>query len=141
MWFTRPRFASLPSTFQYIVEVRIRINIALRTTQLTVGADGAALALSEITSTPLFRSEVFPDAQTTFGIQDATASFSLLSQGEHPTTGVPCWYLHPCHTEQVVGEIMHEVQTDDTSRDLRWLEAWFMVVGNVIDWRAGSSGA
>ncbi|KAF8231848.1 hypothetical protein L208DRAFT_1398182, partial [Tricholoma matsutake] len=22
----------------------------------------------------------------------------LLSQGDHPTLGTPCWYLHPCQS-------------------------------------------
>ena len=64
------------------------------------------------------------------------STFSLLSQGDHPTLGTPCWYLHPCHTSEVVGEIMAEV--DAGERDaVRWLEAWFMVMSNMVDLFAG----
>lgn len=58
----------------------------------------------------------------------------MLSQGDHPTLGTPCWYLHPCHTAEAVEEIMKEVNCEG-DRLLRWMEAWFTMLGNVIDFR------
>lgn len=59
----------------------------------------------------------------------------MLSQGDHPTLNTPSWYLHPCHTAEVVGEIMKEVD-GNVDRPLRWLEAWLMMLANVVDLRA-----
>ncbi len=63
----------------------------------------------------------------------------MLSQGDHPILGIPCWYLHPCHTAEMVEEIMKEAECDDPEQ--RWLKAWFTVVGNVVDFRTFSGDA
>ena len=70
---------------------------------------------------------------TTFALDTPDSAFAMLSQGDHPTLGTPCWYLHPCHTAEVVEEIMREVEHGASERDVRWLEAWFMALGNLVD--------
>lgn len=70
---------------------------------------------------------------TTFAVGTTDSAFAMLSQGDHPTLGIPCWYLHPCHTAEVVEEIMREVDHMESDRSLRWLEAWFMVLCNLVD--------
>lgn len=100
-------------------------------------AGGSPLALEQIVKSRLFRPQVLPSVDgSTFALTLPDSSFALLSQGDHPTLGTPSWYFHPCHTSEVVGEIMVEVEG---SRDapLRWLEAWFMVMGNIVDFFAG----
>ena len=72
---------------------------------------------------------------TTFALETPDSPFAMLSQGDHPTLNTPCWYLHPCHTAEVVEEITQGMACDETSGPLRWLEAWFMVLGNVVDLR------
>ena len=57
--------------------------------------------------------------------------------GDHPTLGTPSWYFHPCHTADVVGEVLAEIEVDRAD-ELRWLEVWFMVMGNMVDLFAGS---
>ena len=93
--------------------------------------------------TPLFRYRALPQLSpedSTFGVGLRDSAFSLLSQGDHPTLGTPCWYLHPCHTAEVVGEILAESELDGDKGVLRWLEAWFMVMGNMVDFYAGEVG-
>lgn len=67
----------------------------------------------------------------------------FLSQGDHPTLGTPCWFLHPCETEALVNEVLGEKwkeggggeqqRAEGWERD--WFETWLMVVGSVIDLR------
>ena len=83
-----------------------------------------------------FRFEV-PDHSSANGyaLTLPDAPFPLLSQGDHPTLGTPCWYLHPCETRAAVDELFAEaVQAEWTEdeRHVRWLELWLMVVGSVL---------
>ncbi|KAH9947273.1 hypothetical protein B0H21DRAFT_739613, partial [Amylocystis lapponica] len=104
--------------------------------------NGAPLSLAEIMRTPMFRPNALSDREaTSFALTDPGSSFALLSQGDHPILGTPSWYLHPCHTHEMVGEVMIEVQKGDWTTEqrlVRWMEAWFMVLGNVVDCTAGS---
>lgn len=99
--------------------------------------DGSPLALSDLLEASLFRPFAFQGTEaTSFALSLPTSSFPLLSQGDHPTLGTPCWYLHPCETSASVDEIMAEVREDGWSEEqrlVRWLEAWFMVVSNAIN--------
>ncbi|KAI0347074.1 hypothetical protein BDW22DRAFT_493311 [Trametopsis cervina] len=97
-------------------------------------SSGAPLSLEELTACSLLRLNTLPSTQaTTYALQGPDAAFTLLSQGDHPTLGTPCWYLHPCHTGEVIEEILAEVPCEGNARSLRWLEAWFMMLGNVVD--------
>ena len=104
------------------------------TYELDTAADGEIMGLADIMSTSLFRPLALPDPQHDHGIDAPGSAFALLSQGDHPTLGTPCWYLHPCHTAEVIGEILDELVTDGPQRFQRYLEAWFMVLGNMIEW-------
>ncbi|KAM5532432.1 hypothetical protein V8D89_013926 [Ganoderma adspersum] len=102
------------------------------------GASGSPLSLEEIMKSSLFRPQALPSADgNTFAVTLPESSFALLSQGDHPTLGTPSWYFHPCHTADVVGEILAEIEVGGVD-ELRWLEAWFMVMGNMVDFFAGS---
>ena len=71
-----------------------------------------------------------------FALTLPNAPFPLLSQGDHPTLGTPCWYLHPCETGRAVGELLEEVvqeSWDEETRDVRWLELWLLAVSSVVD--------
>lgn len=97
---------------------------------------GAPLSLEIIAASPLFYASALPDSRrTTFALETSDSAFAMLSQGDHPTLNTPCWYLHPCHTAEVVDEIMREVACEEDGHGLRWLEAWFMMLGNVVDLR------
>ncbi|TFK43610.1 hypothetical protein BDQ12DRAFT_187372 [Crucibulum laeve] len=99
-------------------------------------SNGSPLPLSEIVKSSLFKLGV-PDGShaTTFALTMPTSSFPLLSQGDHPILGTPCWYLHPCESANAVQELMREVQQDtwdEITRLVRWLEMWFMVLGGAV---------
>ena len=96
--------------------------------------DGAPLTLEDIVRTPLLRHERLPELErTAHSLTPPDAAFSVLSQGEHPSTGRPAWYLHPCGLPTVMDELTRDANTDVDG--LRWLEMWFMVVGSVVDLR------
>lgn len=100
---------------------------------------GSPLDLADILKTSLFQHFAFEGTEaTTFGLMRAASSFPLLSQGDHPTLGTPCWYLHPCETRKSVEEVMSEVGRIGWTEELRlvrWLEVWFMVVGTAVNFR------
>jgi len=69
---------------------------------------------------------------TTFAVSHPGMNFPLLSQGEHPTIGTPCWYFHPCETANAVQEIF-QASEERNGRALTWIEAWFSVLSTVVD--------
>ncbi|TFK75985.1 hypothetical protein BDN72DRAFT_831426 [Pluteus cervinus] len=107
------------------------------------GANGSPLSLDEIMQCNVFKLGAFEGTErSTFALTIPDSSFPLLSQGDHPVLGTPCWYLHPCQASQAVDELVAEI-TDESgeSKDglkvqnlASWLETWFMVVGTVINW-------
>ncbi|KAF9226478.1 hypothetical protein BS17DRAFT_485726, partial [Gyrodon lividus] len=99
---------------------------------------GTPLVLSEIMQTSLLRQHAFDTSQVTvFSIGQSNANFPLLSLGDHPTLGTPCWYLHPCEIGPAVEEIVKAAEEDTLiqGRRLLWLEAWFLILSSVIDLR------
>lgn len=97
---------------------------------------GAPLTLTEVLQLPLFRRDAFEGAQvTTFSVQQSSASFPLLSFGDHPALDVHCWYLHPCGTSAAVEEILDVADADEEQRYLGWLEAWFTLLSSLLDLR------
>ncbi|KAJ3811929.1 acetyl-CoA acetyltransferase [Lentinula aff. lateritia] len=98
-------------------------------------SNGVPLSINELISSTLFRSGIFQDANvTTFALTRRDTPFPLISQGDHPTTGRPCWFLHPCETTVAVEELLKEVENDIDEEDMRllmWLELWFTVLGGV----------
>jgi hypothetical protein len=99
---------------------------------------GSPLTLDEILGRSLFRRDALsPNLEkSSFALTVPGASFPLISQGDHPILGMPCWYLHPCETPAAVAEIMAELDMDtwpEEERLVRWMEVWFMVLGSTID--------
>lgn len=98
---------------------------------------GAPLAIDALLRSTLFQPFAFEKTETsTFAITRPTSSFPLLSQGDHPTLGTPYWYLHPCESAGAVEEVIKEVEQDGWVEELkliRWLEAWFMILGTTIN--------
>ncbi|KAH9853802.1 hypothetical protein C2E23DRAFT_728021 [Lenzites betulinus] len=102
-------------------------------------SSGSPLILDQIVRSVLFRHDALPSSNgNTFGLLMPDSSLALLSQGDHPTLGTPSWYLHPCHTSEVVGEIIAEGDGEGSEDELlRSMEVWFMVLGNIVDFFAG----
>jgi hypothetical protein len=70
---------------------------------------------------------------------DANSPFPLVSYGEHPVTGNPSWYIHPCETAKALAEIMDDKGKTFATKEaylVSLLQAWFMVIGNVVDLEA-----
>lgn len=100
--------------------------------------DGSLLTLEDIMNTSLLHRHALPEIQVTpYALVQPDASFPLLSQGDHPTLGTPAWFIHPCGTAFVVGELLGEKNAEgmpeDSDKWLRWLETWFMMMGNIVE--------
>jgi ubiquitin-like-conjugating enzyme ATG10 len=96
-------------------------------------AGGSPLQLSDIVQTILLREDVCEGTvATTFAVSHPAMNFPLLSQGEHPTLGTPCWYFHPCETASAVQEILKESK-ENSRKPLSWMEAWFTVLSTAVD--------
>ncbi|KAJ7179916.1 hypothetical protein C8R43DRAFT_971142 [Mycena crocata] len=94
-------------------------------------ASGSPLALDNLVNTTLFRRFAFEGTEgTSFALSLPGSAFPLLSQGDHPTLGTPCWFFHPCQSAAAVDEIMGELWE---RRLERWMETWFMVLAGVVN--------
>jgi ubiquitin-like-conjugating enzyme ATG10 len=111
-----------------------------RSSLFTAGVDGSPLKLDDIVRTCFLRSDAVQGTQqSTFALTRPDAPFPLLTQGDHPARNTPAWYLHPCDTAAAVNEILGELQTNgltELDRDVRWLESWLMLLGNVVELRS-----
>lgn len=78
-----------------------------------------------------------PRAPTHLSNQETGAVFPLLSQGDHPTLQMPCWYLHPCETGGAVGELLAAGKQDAGERrtPCEWLETWMAMLGTMVNLR------
>ncbi|KAK7049595.1 hypothetical protein VNI00_005626 [Paramarasmius palmivorus] len=87
-------------------------------------SEGTPLSANELVKTSLFHRFVLDDTQTTsFAVSHPSALFPLLSQGDHPTLGTPCWYLHPCETAKAMEELLNEDQDEKTREERLATEA------------------
>ena len=111
-------------------------------------AGGSPLSLGRLIQTNLFKLDALVGAsmhethieprESTLPLnQERGAVFPLLSQGEHPTLQIPCWYFHPCETGVAVGELLAiGIQNAAERRTLcHWLEAWMAMLGVVVNLR------
>ncbi|KAJ7638740.1 hypothetical protein FB45DRAFT_903703 [Roridomyces roridus] len=96
-------------------------------------ASGSPLAVTDLVGTTLFSRNAFEGTQqTSFAVSQPDSAFPLLSQGDHPTLGTPCWYFHPCQTAAAVDEIMKALGHGEQGLGL-WVEKWFVVLGSVVN--------
>ncbi|KAI0069069.1 hypothetical protein BV25DRAFT_1845061 [Artomyces pyxidatus] len=108
-------------------------------------SNGSPLSLTDILKTTLLH-ETLPEGEvTSFGLTPAETSFPVVSQGDHLTLGTPSWYIHPCGMplamEEVTSEIMAEAMAEGVLEEVRseddvgvrWMEVWFMILGNMVD--------
>ncbi|KAM0791157.1 hypothetical protein ACM66B_005642 [Microbotryomycetes sp. NB124-2] len=68
---------------------------------------------------------------------DSGRHMPFLSQGDHPVTGEPAWFLHPCETSTVLSDVLDDGSSSGDEDNLqsgmaRWLDAWFMIVDSVL---------
>ena len=100
-----------------------------------VSPGGSPLPLGDILSSPLLRASALPKTErTTFSLQQRGQLFPLLSQGEHPTLGTPCWFFHPCETPTALAELKQAGEQDDSFPG-RTIMLWLLLLGNVVDLR------
>jgi len=101
-------------------------------------SDGSPVPLESILQSTLFHKHVLPPTvHNSFSLtlatedsQDST-TFPLLSQGDHPVLGTPCWYIHPCETASAMSELLK-----DSGQRAAWLELWLMLIGTIVDLQA-----
>jgi len=65
---------------------------------------------------------------------DCHSNFAL-TQNDHPTLGIPFYYLHPCQTSQAVSDLLEQDSADHAEGDERfvhWLDTWFAAVSSAI---------
>ncbi|GAA5925362.1 ATG3/ATG10 family protein [Sporobolomyces koalae] len=112
---------------------------------------GAPLTLREIASSTIFHRSVLgptyplttldPNAASQPHLDvpdDCPATTPFISQSDHPATGRPSWFLHPCETSTIVDEVLsasperHERLGLDAWAQ-SWVASWYMVVGSVVD--------
>ncbi|PVG01030.1 hypothetical protein CPB86DRAFT_812614 [Serendipita vermifera] len=106
---------------------------------------GTTLSLEQTVRTALFRpgtlsQSAIRDTHIELGQapEDSGSSvFPLLSQGEHPLLQTNCWYLHPCETPSAMKELWAAQQAELTNGETmgkeKWLEAWFLLLGSILD--------
>mmetsp|Transcript_19555 Transcript_19555/g.21747 ORF Transcript_19555/g.21747 Transcript_19555/m.21747 type:complete len:174 (+) Transcript_19555:41-562(+) len=56
--------------------------------------------------------------------------WNFITQDEHPITGVPCNYIHPCQTQQVMEQLLQGAATSDYL--LTWLSMYGAFVGITV---------
>jgi hypothetical protein len=96
------------------------------------------LSLQKIIQTSFVKVKLPNGPETTdYSLTLPSTLFPVISHGEHPTTGLPCWYFHPCESEKAVNEFMQEeeelAQWSEVTRLARWLEIWLMIVGSILN--------
>ena len=67
-------------------------------------------------------------------VDDHHSNFSL-TQNDHPTLGIPFYYIHPCQTSQAVSDLLEQDSVDNAGGDERfahWLDTWFAVVSSAM---------
>jgi len=113
-------------------------------------AGGAPISLRRLYDTRLFSkvrslagapatsgAALFLPPASSESTEDITTPFPLLTQGDHPMLGTPCWSFHPCETSAAVQELLSDTGEGDWARTdaelLRWLEAWFAVLSGVVN--------
>ncbi|EUC65368.1 autophagocytosis associated protein, active-site protein [Rhizoctonia solani AG-3 Rhs1AP] len=105
---------------------------------------GSPVSLTQVINTARFKRRTLLDVAgevMEYGIQPTNtgnAQFPLLSYGDHPITGTPHWYFHPCETSVAVREILDQtlnIPWDPNSSGclLRWFKAWLAVLTTAID--------
>lgn len=104
-------------------------------------ADGSA----SNTLKPLLRADHKDDeseADSDVGSRVA-AYFPPVTLADHPTSGRPSMFLHPCQTAQVVGEMLEEldIAQGDGEFGRRYLEAFMAICASAIEMRNGGEGS
>ena len=52
-----------------------------------------------------------------------------ITQGEHPVSGLPVFFLHPCKTRETMDMLMQEGGMGELSEAEVWLERYGRIVG------------
>ena len=91
--------------------------------------DGVPLSLDELAASPLVLS--LPTSSVSSGRGAEAAAFPAVSQGDHPSTGRPSLYLHPCETAGVLASIL--APPTDT---LEYMESFVMLCASALEMRA-----
>lgn len=134
-----PRHSKFPHSTSLSMTLVCRFNAMGSSSFAQDRTDGSPLGLEEIMNTSLLRHHALPETQaTSFALFQQDALFPLLSQGDHPTSGLPSWFIHPCGTACAMSELIGEktaegmAEVGSTEWLSVWLETWFMMLGNMV---------
>ncbi|KDN49605.1 hypothetical protein K437DRAFT_77245 [Tilletiaria anomala UBC 951] len=107
---------------------------------------GRVLGLEEVVRSPFILNTYLEGLDVEVSAAPDMAAFPQLSQGEHPVTGLPCFYLHPCETAARLQELeashaFKQARPKDgtdrqTQHERQKLEAFITIVSGAIDMRA-----
>ena len=63
----------------------------------------------------------------------AAARWSTLTEGEHPVTGTPFYFVHPCHTGRVMATVIgHEGGKPRERPGVDYLTSWLSMFGPLV---------
>ncbi|KAK9895724.1 hypothetical protein P389DRAFT_179691 [Cystobasidium minutum MCA 4210] len=100
--------------------------------------DGSLISLHDLLASSFFQTS--PAEYPLNAINEPTnieatdqAHFPTISQGEHPQTGLPCFYLHPCETSAALQDVLSAQGKEATP--LQVIVTWFMLVSTLVDIR------
>lgn len=82
---------------------------------------------------PLYSSQLTSSLMTAAADDDDPTDLPFvppLSQGEHPVTSLPCFYLHPCNTADFLRLLAHSLP--DSQDPTRILYQWLQSFGRVV---------
>ncbi|KAH8830833.1 hypothetical protein DL96DRAFT_1594488 [Flagelloscypha sp. PMI_526] len=100
---------------------------------------GSPLTLPQLMNTTLFHSTALEGTEPSanFALNTVSGPFPMLSQGDHPTLGTPCWFLHPCETAPSITELLNGEEMNNPS-PLRVLEVWLLFISSAVNLRVES---
>jgi ubiquitin-like-conjugating enzyme ATG10 len=118
------------------LQFRYALGDDCKSARLRLRVAGSPVALDQLLESSLFRARPSEYPLSTLARDsderpDAPASFPAVSQGEHPETRAPCYFLHPCETAAVVAEVLNSDKAKHSP--LEAMQTWFVLVGNVIN--------
>lgn len=91
--------------------------------------DGSVAPLEDLLRSSLF----YRSSETELAdLKDGNMQTPSVSQGEHPLTTHPCFFLHPCETAAALAEVM-AVTTPCTPHLI--LKTCIMLISTVVDIR------
>lgn len=92
-------------------------------------SDGKLLGIDEIMSR-------LRPAHHQWEAQRSQELWPMISQEEHPVLGLPFYFLHPCATATLLGQLRRRNRTSGSGYLVSWLSIYGPLIGLKLDFRA-----